>query len=236
VDVYPWDVSTVFAARLPYAPRPIFQSFSAYTPTLATRNAEHLRSRRAAENVLFDIESIDGRLPAMDDGGSWAPLWARYTLVADTGGFLWLRRRPTPLAEPAPRLLGTARTRLGDPIPLPRVACGAVWMQADLRPTLAYRLATVLWKGPTVVMAEPTTGRSWRVIPAIVRSGFPVWPVVTRRRHFAELMTSGRVTDAASAAPSAVSLRVVDGSPSRYFAPDVDVRFYALEPAGVCDR
>jgi hypothetical protein len=115
-------------------PRPVFQSFSAYTPTLAALNAEHLRSPRAADNVLFDIESIDGRLPAMDDGRSWAPLWARYALVADTGGFLWLRRRPTPLAEPAPRLLATARTRLGDPITLPHVACGAVWMQADCGP------------------------------------------------------------------------------------------------------
>jgi hypothetical protein len=85
-------------------------------------------------------------------------------------------------------------------------------------------------------MVVPAVGRSWRVLPAIVRSGFPVWPLVTRRRQFAELMTSGRVADAASAAPPTVSLRVVDDSPARYFAPDVDVRFYALEPAGVCGR
>ena len=239
-DVYPWAIGVVFANRLPYAPRPVPQSYSAYTPALAELNAGHLRRPDAADNLLFTIAPIDGRHPAMDDGASWGAIWARYAFVADTAGFLWLRRRPAPLDEPLPRLLGTARTRLGAPFAVPAVGCGGVWMRAELRPTLAYRLKALAWQPPVVRMealgAPGEPARSWRVLPELVRAGFLAWPVVENRGQFAQLMTTGRL-DGPGAAPAArVRLAVDAGRPERYFAADVPVRFYHLAPPGACAR
>jgi hypothetical protein len=201
---------------------------------LASLNAEHLRSREAANNILFDVAPIDSRAASMEDGASWPVLWARYTLIADTAGFLLLRRRPDPLIEPPPRFLSAARVRLGALVTVPTVDCGGVWMQADLRPTTWGRLASLIWKGPIVELEAPDLPRSWRVVPALARAGFMVWPYVNERGQFAELMTTGRVADGSGAASPRVRLVVGNPRPERYFAPHVQIRFYQLGPPGSC--
>ncbi|MEN3033119.1 hypothetical protein, partial [Chromobacterium amazonense] len=41
-DVYPTELAPLIAAGSTWVPRPILQSYSVYTPALATANADHL--------------------------------------------------------------------------------------------------------------------------------------------------------------------------------------------------
>ncbi|MFN4247301.1 MAG: hypothetical protein ACK4EY_06240 [Flavipsychrobacter sp.] len=66
VDVFPWDAAFVLENKLNYAPRPVFQSFSAYTPYLAELNYQYY-VQHAPEFVLYDYASIDDRYPFADD-------------------------------------------------------------------------------------------------------------------------------------------------------------------------
>ena len=66
-DVYPLSQTAVLASGLTCQPRPVFQSFSAYTPKLAEMSAAHLRSERVPDHILFDVWSIDDRFAARDD-------------------------------------------------------------------------------------------------------------------------------------------------------------------------
>src|SRR5262249_9336523 len=65
VDSYSFNQSAVLVHGWNYRPRPIFQSYTAYTETLAKLNAEFLKGDKAPDYILFEIAPIDGRFPAM---------------------------------------------------------------------------------------------------------------------------------------------------------------------------
>ena len=67
-DVYPIDQTPLLASGLPWTPRPVVQSHSAYTPMLADMNAAHLAG---PDHILLNIGSLDDRYPTLDDGPRW---------------------------------------------------------------------------------------------------------------------------------------------------------------------
>jgi hypothetical protein len=60
----PWDITNLLANGLTYSPRPIPQSYSAYTQSLQKANKDLVSlSIRRPEFLVVDIKDIDGRLP-----------------------------------------------------------------------------------------------------------------------------------------------------------------------------
>src|SRR5262249_29679991 len=139
VDVYPFKLSVPIAYGLLYNPRPVFQSYSACTPLLAQMNAAHLRSPRGPHSILFDVQAIDNRLPALEDGLSWPLLLTQYNLTDASGAFLLLQRAARPRAfqlEPLAHLT----VGLGSPIAVPDFGAEAIWATVDIEPTLLGRV------------------------------------------------------------------------------------------------
>jgi len=233
VDAYPTDVSALLSHGFEYEPRPVLQSYAAYTPRLSALNAAHLRGSRAPENLLLDIAPIDARLASMEDGASWIEIWRRYSLAADTGGFLWLRRRANPLPIADPRSLSTTTATIGVPFTLPDVACGGLMASFDLQPTLWYRLRTLLWKAPEVSLRFTPGDRERRVAATMLGVPFLISPVIDTRREFAEFMqTGGTVADIGR--PEHAELRILAREPERYFGSRVTVHFYLVQPVEAC--
>ncbi len=81
IDNYPYYQGAIIASDLNYKPRPVIQSYSAYTPKLRELNSNHLLSDDAPENILFSIQEIDNRLPTTMDSPSWIHILNRYDLV-----------------------------------------------------------------------------------------------------------------------------------------------------------
>ena len=81
IDSYPYYQGVIIASELNYKPRPVIQSYSAYTKELRELNSNHLLSDNAPENILFAIDEIDNRLPTMMDSPSWIHILNRYDLV-----------------------------------------------------------------------------------------------------------------------------------------------------------
>jgi len=52
-DIYSYDQSYLIASGNRWNPRPIFQSYSAYTPSLAQLNKEHLLASNAPDHLFF---------------------------------------------------------------------------------------------------------------------------------------------------------------------------------------
>lgn len=80
VDVYPWNVQLLLENKLNYLPRPIFQSYTAYTPFLEELNFNHYNSSKAPEYVIYDFASIDGRYPLFDESKMNLVLLRNYEL------------------------------------------------------------------------------------------------------------------------------------------------------------
>ncbi|CAG9213081.1 conserved membrane hypothetical protein [Paraburkholderia sabiae] len=186
VDVYPTELSAIFANGLNWAGRPVFQSYSVYDPVLDAENVAHLHSAKAPDTIFFTFAPIDHRLPTFDDSGSLLTLLTEYKVVAYNPPYVQLEKA-TP---PAGAVLDTMQTKivqgsLGDIISLDSSAM--TWLTLDVRPTLIGKLAKTAFKLPELQI-ELTLDNGQvvqhRFIPAIGKTGFIVSPYMTGPQDF----------------------------------------------------
>ena len=68
VDIYPWNAQLLFENKLNFSPRPVFQSYTAYTKTLEEMNFNHYNSpEKSPEFVIYEFLAIDQRYPLFDE-------------------------------------------------------------------------------------------------------------------------------------------------------------------------
>ncbi|MGV6940391.1 hypothetical protein ACVALR_06200 [Stenotrophomonas maltophilia] len=192
-DVYPTELAPLIAAGSTWVPRPILQSYSVYTPALATANADHLL-KDPPSRIYFKVDPIDHRYPAMDDGASWLPLLGSYTPVALEGGYAVLQRsgRPPMALQPQDAQLTVARVDQEVAVPDWREP---VWVSMDIRPTPAGRIASTLYKLPKLsikVRFENGLTADYRLIAGSTRTGFLLSPTVADARDFVALSSGSR--------------------------------------------
>jgi len=204
VDVYPSEQALVLAHGLNYRPRPVFQSYMAYTPSLEAANADALRGVAAPDWILFHVLPIDGRLPALDDAASWPLLLTRYRFTGTAGNFAILQRRDTARTshfEPLARI----EARTGETIAVPDASAGPVWVRLSLQPSLRDRVVTTLFAAPmTWINLTRADGsvRHYRIVPALARAGFMLSPVITDTAEFEALLAPAEVAGSPLAARS----------------------------------
>jgi hypothetical protein len=95
VDVIPHNILAVKASGVAWNPRPVFQSYSAYTPYLDRMNGEHVRTNGAARAII-SLQSIDDRIQFVDEPLVWRALLDNYDLEYQTSEMVLLRRRNQP--------------------------------------------------------------------------------------------------------------------------------------------
>jgi hypothetical protein len=182
IDVLGYEQDVLILNRFNYTPRPVFQGYSAYTPHLARLNREFFESDRAPEFVLFKLQTVDDRLPTMDDPLALDLLPQRYRYLFTERGFTLWQRKPAPVgpaAPPAP--VRTATIRLGEPVDLNDLGDRSVWVRIDHRLNLLGRARRLLLKPPMMrLKVTDTTGAvSDHRLPApIAATGFPLSPLV----------------------------------------------------------
>lgn len=86
IDVFPWNILMLLQNKLNYAPRPVMQSYTAYTPYLENMNFEHYNSKNAPEFVIYEVASIDNRYAFFDESKVSLALSRNY-FVAETFQF-----------------------------------------------------------------------------------------------------------------------------------------------------
>lgn len=189
VDLYPTELSTIFAHNLNWSGRPIPQSYSVYETSLDNKNVAHLRSANAPETVFFSFSPIDDRLPAIEDAGSVLELLGGYTVSAIESPYLVLKKR---LDERGASLdVAHQKALLGEfgkAIELDPTR--PVWMQADIQPTLLGKLVAGVFRLPQLQIELTFNNGAVirkRVIPKITSAGFIVAPYLAGAEDFAAL-------------------------------------------------
>jgi glycosyltransferase involved in cell wall biosynthesis len=189
VDIYPYSQDVALAENMDYRPRPVFQSYVAYTPDLEDLNAQHLRGKDAPDSVLFDIAAIDGLYPSLDDAHSWPELLTHYDLK-QTEQSMTLLTRSTEQRSYSFAPLSETEAELGKPLDVP-ASDDPIWVSIDIHPSFLGRLAQTLDKPPMVgifvhMLNGANTGYS--VVPATARAGFLLSPLIRDRMSFAALI------------------------------------------------
>lgn len=242
VDVYSYGQPLVLARNLDWAPRPVLQSYSAYTAELERLDAEHLVGRKAPATVLFSVQPIDGRLPALEDGLSWPLLLTRYRLSAVRADMVVLRRLSQPSARnpiASTTLAGSGTYALGQPIPVPQDV-PEIWARIAVTPTPLGRLVSLAYKTPELTIAyEFADGgeRRFRFIPQMGATGFVVSPLVETTTDFAALEAPAERAYFAQRRPTAIVISAAGGA-GTLWATGVQVEFTELRipPAPISTR
>jgi len=95
IEALVWNVALVAANHWNWRPRPVFQSYAAYTPRLDLLNAAHLQYGPAADFAVVRWDDIDGRHPFLETPLSWRTQLDLYDTVMTEASLLLLGRRAT---------------------------------------------------------------------------------------------------------------------------------------------
>jgi len=193
-DVYEYEQSVLLASKNEWNPRPVFQSYSVYTPALARLNEQHLRGQDAPDWVLFNLQGIGGRFPSLDDGVSWPALLDNYTYVSFDGKFVLMHKKPTihAFSKYGDAFRQTCKT--GSTITLPAMD-GPLFAEVELKPTLAGRMLIELFNPPQLqIVVGLRSGRTvrYRTVANMMGTGFFISPLVSDTGEFASLMAGSK--------------------------------------------
>jgi hypothetical protein len=189
-DIYSYNQAYLLASGNLWATRPVFHSYAAYNPTLLQINESYLRSARAPQNLLFRIETIDGRLPSLDDGLSWPTIINYYCFNDYIGPYMYFRRRSPISHAPLPPLqaetIYSAAHRLGDTVHIPNVNV-PLFAEITLTPSAIGKAFSMVYKMPYLIMKLTLSDgvqRQYRLIPTMTMTPFLVSPLIKSTDDF----------------------------------------------------
>ena len=77
IDVFPWELSLVEANNLNWKPRPVIQSYSAYTKYLDSKNFKSI-TKYPRDYLFYNFYSIDFRHPFFDEPETFFNIFCNY--------------------------------------------------------------------------------------------------------------------------------------------------------------
>jgi hypothetical protein len=178
LDVLGYEQAAALLNDLNYTPRPIFQSYTAYTERLIEQNRKFYQSARAPAYAFVKYQTIDGRYPALDDAAVFRELLYHYSpLFTENGYSLWKRLPRSEEAEAVVVSEGT--TTFGEEVMVPQ--SGIIWIELQMQNSIRGKIANMLYKPPRLQMTvRPGNGpiARYRLVRAMASSGFIISPAI----------------------------------------------------------
>ncbi len=235
VDVVTFDQGLVFLNGLTWHPRPVFQSYSAYTSELTAINARFFKRPDAPEFVIMGLRTIDGRLATTDDPETLMVLVRDYEAVLVEDDYLLLRRAcPSLHASAAGNMPARAaaagperetveiQERFNRRIDVPSIEGPCLVMSISIDYTGAGRFIKFLYKVPPMFMTVYTAdgqSRRFRIAPDLVKSPFILNPLITDQRSLLGWYTGNDLVEVVSLLIS------MEPGGLKYFAPTMLLTF-----------
>jgi hypothetical protein len=146
IDIFPIDVYVADVNNLNYDPRPVPQSYSVYSCTLDSLNAQHFYKAGRPQYVLMSSGAIDDRYPVWDESLTKAMIHLNYrfadtmTLKKDpsfssemNGGYILYQSKPGAPTYPKFERLAEKTVAFNDTVRINFPGNEAVYMTADIQ-------------------------------------------------------------------------------------------------------
>jgi len=227
VDMFGCEQLAVLANRLDYRPRPVFQSYAAYSPPLMQWNQTVYQSANAPEFVIFRLLAMDRKLPTLEDALVLRHLLINYELVASEAPFLLLAAKHS--EPPKVKLLHEATISPGQPIQLSGYGTTNLWLELELKPTLLGRVREFLYQPAKsrLVVSWSASGkevtRRFRAPAPMLAAGFLLSPLILTTDDVRALYDG-----AEPHRPKACRIEFNPGD-EKFWQPTVRFRVYAIE-------
>lgn len=186
-DIYSFNQSDLIASGNKWNPRPTFQSYSVYTPSLAQSNKEHLLGEKAPDNIIFRVSPIDGRLPSTEDGASWPTLLSHYQPTVLENDYLYLHKYDN-VDRKEDAIIGRGSYTFGDLVPVP--SAHPVFVEISIKQTALGKLAGLFYKPSHLQISvnfENGTTKTYRIVSGMVKTEFLISPLIDTTAEFGML-------------------------------------------------
>ncbi|MFM1852119.1 MAG: hypothetical protein RIS54_1803 [Verrucomicrobiota bacterium] len=234
IDVLGWEQGVALINEFNYTPRPVFQGYSAYTPKLAQLNHDFFAFDQAPDYVLFKLQSLDGRLAAMDDPAVLRLIPFRYEVMASELGFTLWRKNDGPFdpAAVAPVPIRTVQLGLNETCDVSDLADKNVWVEIDYQFSLLGKIRRFFLRPPEVhlrLVDNRGEVHQPRLAQPIAAAGFILNPLVDDMMDF--LRAFGGTP---RARVSSLQL-VVNPEDRKYLSGDVTVRLSSFPSSNAAE-
>ncbi|WP_449101562.1 hypothetical protein [Pseudomonas veronii] len=197
-DIYSYNQSYLIASGNYWTPRPVFQSYSVYTPALAEMNKKHLIGKDSPDNIIFRVEPIDGRMPSTEDGASWPILMTNYQPVHLENNFLFLEKnKKSEDIRTSSLSVMDNKYNFGDIVELP-ASDQPLFAKIEINQTIIGRLVSILFKPSQLQLTvELDSGikKQYRIISGMAKSGFIISPLIEDTVDFSMLYADSGILD-----------------------------------------
>jgi hypothetical protein len=227
VDMFGCEQLAVLANGLNFRPRPVFQSYAAYSPPLMEWNQAFYRSETAPEFVIFRLLGMDRKLPTLEDALVLRDLLINYELVASEAPFLLLQAKPR--EPPKLKLLKEATISPGELLKLSGFGTTNLWLELELKPTLLGRTREFLYQPAKsrLVVSWSASGkestRRFRAPAPMLAAGFLLSPLLLNTDDIRALYEGVEPNR-----PTACSIEFNPGD-EKFWQRTVRFRVYAIE-------
>ena len=194
LDVFGHRQDYALANGFAYAPRPVFQSYSAYSRWLDEQNEAFYLGDSGPQYALLALEPIDGRFPPLEDALCLRAILNNYRLRGSEESFLVVERRGAEPATLEPVAQGVAR--IGERVAVTGHDADDLWLEIELGSGLRGRLESLLVRPPRCGIrlwsdADQGEGRAWNAPAAMLAAGFVASPLLESTADVAAALTSG---------------------------------------------
>jgi hypothetical protein len=143
-DIFPWEISLLYAYNLDWSPRPVAQSYSAYTSRLDSLNAAHFKGSEAPDNIIYQYGSIDGRYLLFDEPATFRTILENYEVLSPEHYLILQRRQEEITCHYTPLAGGTCP--VGTEIEVPQLPGQHIYCNIDLSLSFFGKLMNLFYK------------------------------------------------------------------------------------------
>jgi len=170
IDIVPWEINLLYAYDMNWSPRPIFQSYSAYTKALDLLNAKYYENS-VPDMLLYTVKTIDHRYAVFDEPATFREILKNYKPVSADSGVILFRKKVQP-ASFRRRRISAIETNIGDPIQIPKTN-GYLFANIRIENSLLGKAAAIAYRGERMYVHLVTDKEQFghRFVPSTAQNG-----------------------------------------------------------------
>ena len=230
VDIFTWEIFQLFINDLNWTPRPIFQSYNAYNPSLDNLNAEHFKGNNSPEKIIYKVAGIEDRYAIFDEPAVFQELLRNYNFVDfDSFGYGLLEKKDK-LVEYKKVEISKEKEEFGQKIEIPEVKDGYLFCNIDIKLSLYGNLKNLLYKGDYIFIKFYFEDSSREpVIKRFVRAnGINGFYLSNYIGDIKDLNDTFEIQDNYRQLPGAIDSIEISSTNNYSYIEDFDIGFYKL--------
>lgn len=191
VDCYPYNYCFLESNNLLWSPRPIIQSYAAYTPWLDNKNAEHFLSEDAPQFIIWEndilqrdrwnaaMTSIDGRYLLHDEPLTVKTIFANYDLIRKRQYYTLWEKQDTPTQVADNVYSKSIKLNWNEWISIPSND-QILYAKAHFSPRFLSKLKSIFYKSEAVFIEYKTTygTRKYKLTQKHASNGILISPLL----------------------------------------------------------